>query len=224
MNRITTDEAYFAWFKSSLEKSKAFFYEHPSVLLSTTYLALSFSGLIYLYVLGRGVGVDIIKYLELVDFIMAFLATPAILYSSVVALITTLVTALLINRHNKKQVKSKVQTEGWRSWLETYRMCYRLNPLYLILCTILILPSIYSIVVADLDAEQILLGKGKTYQVDLVNPVSIHEQPKFRFDHLKLVTETERFSFFYSEELKQVLLITRDNMASVQLASQGYDN
>ena len=66
MNRITTDEAYFAWFKSSLEKSKAFFYEHPSVLLSTTYLALSFSGLIYLYVLGRGVGVDIIKYLSLI--------------------------------------------------------------------------------------------------------------------------------------------------------------
>ena len=224
MNRITTDEAYFAWFKSSLEKNKAFFYEHPSVLLSTTYLALSFSGLIYLYVLGRGVGVDIIKYLELVDFIMAFLATPAILYSSVVALTTSLVTALLIQRHNKKQVKSKVQTEGWRSWLETYRMYYKINPLYLILCIILILPSAYSIVVADLDAEQILLGKGKTYQVDLVNPVSIHEQPKFRFDHLKLVTETERFSFFYSEELKQVLLITRDNMASVQLASQGYDN
>ena len=224
MNRITTDEAYFAWFKSSLEKNKAFFYEHPSVLLSTTYLALSFSGLIYLYVLGLGVGVDIIKYLELVDFIMAFLATPAILYSSVVALTTSLVTALLIQRHNKKQVKSKVQTEGWRSWLETYRMYYKINPLYLILCIILILPSAYSIVVADLDAEQILLGKGKTYQVDLVNPVSIHEQSMLSFDHLKLVTETERFSFFYSVKLKQVLLITRDNIASVQLASQGFDN
>ena len=194
------------------------------MLLSTTYLALSFSGLIYLYVLGLGVGVDIIKYLELVDFIMAFLATPAILYSSVVALTTSLVTALLIQRHNKKQVKSKVQTEGWRSWLETYRMYYKINPLYLILCIILILPSAYSIVVADLDAEQILLGKVKTYQVDLVNPVSIHEQAMLSFDHLKLVTETERFSFFYSVKLKQVLLITRDNIASVQLASQGFDN
>ena len=224
MNSITTDEAYFAWFKSSLEKSKAFFYEHPSVLLSTTYLALSFSGLIYLYVLGRGVGVDIIKYLELVDFIMAFLATPTILYSSVVAIITSLITALLIKRHNKKQVKSKVQTEGWKSWIETYRMYYKINPLYLISCMILLLPSAYSIIVADLDAERILMGEGKTYQVDLVNPVSIYEQPKLRFDHLKLVTETERFSFFYSVELKQVLLITRDNIASVQLASQGYDN
>lgn len=224
MNRITTDEAYFAWFKSSLEKSKVFFYENPSVLLSLTYLALSFSGLIYLYVLGRGVGVDIIKYLELVDFFMAFLATPQILYSCIGAISTMAIGFFLIQKSEKAKSKRAEQSVGWRSWFETWRPFYKVNPLILGMFAFLCLPLIYSALIGRLDAERVLQEGGRVYQVDLVNPVSIHEQPMLRFDDLKLVTETERFSFFYSVELKQVLLITRDNIASVQLASQGYDN
>ncbi|TMP80427.1 hypothetical protein CWB73_10305 [Pseudoalteromonas phenolica] len=224
MNKITTDKAYFAWFKASLLKRKEFFYTQPALLLSLVYLALSLSGLVYLYVLGSGVGIEIVKYLEVSDFFMAFLATPAILHATIVAISSFLVGTLLYKKFEIGQSKSSKPSIGWRSWFVTWRPFYRINPVLLGALFMLILPLIYSVQVGYIDANTIIQEKGKVYQIDLVNPVDINGQSKLQFDDLKLITETERFCFFYSISLKQTLIITRDNIASIHLASQGYDN
>jgi hypothetical protein len=225
MNKITSESAYFDWFKSSSRKLLEFLYAQPSLVLSVLYLVMSLSGLLYLYVLGRGFGIEIIKYLELTDFLMTFIATPSIPLAQLIAITPTFIAFYFSFKFAQREKQNRRVITGWKSWLFTNRIFYKINPLVLILFSTLFLPPVlYSGLFAKDKVQSIISGQGERYTLDLVNPTMVNKQSVLEIKALTLIAETERFIFFYSSEQSQTLIVTRDNIAGMHIVSQNPDN
>lgn len=225
VNKITSDIAYLDWFKRSSRKLFVFLYFQPGLVLSILYLVMSLSGLLYLFVLGREFGLEIVKYLELTDFLMTFIATPSIPLAQLVAITPTFIAFYFSFKFVEKEKQKRVALTGWKSWLLTNRLFYKINPLVLVLFTTLFLPPIlYAGLFAKDEAQRIISSEGERYDLDLVNPVIVNKKSILEIKELSVITETERFIFFYSSNQKQSLIVTRDNIASMHITSQNPDN
>ena len=225
MKKITSDAEYIAWFKTSVLKLKCFLMEQPSIVFSGAYFILSFSGLVYLVVLSAEFEINIAKYLELSDFLMAFLANPSILQALIIACLSVALIMYMGLHFFPGVFKGTKQYKGWRSYILSHRAFYSINPLLLVsLAVFVCAPLMYSIQVGKLDAQLILEEKTDAYHVDLVNPVDIKGVNTMRFEALQMISETERFVFFYMPQQQKSLVIARDNIAAMHMRSQDADN
>lgn len=225
MKKVTNDAEYIEWFKASVLKLKCFLMEQPSVVFSGAYFILNFSGLVYLVVLSAEFEINIAKYLELSDFLMAFLANPSILQAMIAAFLSGSLFMYVAQRFFPGALKGTKQYKGWRSYILSNRAFYSINPLLLgSLLVFVCAPLMYSIQIGKLDAQLILEEKTDAYHIDLVNSVDIKGVNTMRFEALQMIAETERFVFFYMPQQQKSLVIARDNIAAMHMRSQDADN
>lgn len=221
MTRVKSDYEYLVWFKQSATQLLK---TNPSLLLTLFYLQLNLCGLMYLVILFDEFSLSVTKYLELSDYMMAFFASPGISFAIAIFIVFCLSVSYFIQYILKRDLFSKVEMRGLKSWMFSLRVFYPLHPmlsLYLIVLTII--PLLYSWDLATLDAYNFKQNKGTHYDVDLVNTVGLKEDT-LRYNQVQLLAESERFVFLYHHATQQSIVLTRDNIASIQLSKHRLDN
>ncbi|MEJ6476018.1 hypothetical protein [Pseudoalteromonas piscicida] len=223
MRKIDNDSEYYTWFMDTSKQCGKFVYEQPGVLISLGYLTLNLSGFVYLLFLFNAFSIDIIKYMELSDFMMAFLAEPAILFATFSAIICSSSIAYLMSRLYK--LSGGTTFKGWKSWLLTYRMLYRFNPFYtFVIVTIFVFPNLYAGLLGAWNSDSIKQGDGKLYSFDLINPINLDQQGKRHFKDMQIILESERYVFLYEQSKSRTVILSRENIASIQMGVQDIDN
>ncbi|GEK09713.1 hypothetical protein [Pseudoalteromonas peptidolytica] len=224
MKKVDNDAEYFAWFAITKNKCTQFIYQQPALLMTLGYLTLNLSGFTYLWSLFDAFSIEIIKYMELSDFVMAFLAEPSILLASLGAIIVGGGGVYFISKINIKLSDANAP-EGWKSWLLSNRLFYCFNPFYsLVVIATLIYPNIYAGVVGKWNAQSIKQGVMAPYNVDLINPVHVGQFQQYHFQNMQIIFESGRYLFLFEHSKGRTVIFARDNIASIQMATQGVDN
>ncbi|QUI64980.1 hypothetical protein GSF04_21880 [Pseudoalteromonas sp. A22] len=224
MKKITNDAEYYAWFDEVSKKTAKFIYEQPGVLITLGYLTLNLAGFVYLTSLFNAFSIEIIKYMELSDLLMSFLAEPDILFATSCAIAVGGGVAYVVSKFDRKRAQIK-ELKGWKSWLLSHRILYRLNPFYsLVVVAMLIYPNAYAGLLGSWNAESIKEGNGKLYNFDLINSISLDQQKRRHFQDMQIILESERYVFLYEKSKNRSVILSRDNIASIQIVAQGVDN
>ena len=174
--------------------------DHPSLLLTLVYLLISAIGVIYSYFFYREFGINIIKFVDLSDFLLASIQEPisiAIFFG--VSLFTLLM--YLFDFWVRKKFP------GYGRWVVNKAAAKYTDP---IIPTLLILGFVtwYVSNYAISNANAIKAGDIDEYTVKFSEmPAQTPESS------LALIGSTNRFSYFYNLENEQTLVVPHENIA-----------
>ncbi|MFT5936456.1 MAG: hypothetical protein ACJA2D_001629 [Pseudohongiellaceae bacterium] len=180
--------------------------DHPSLLLTLVYLLVSAIGVIYSYFFYREFGINIVKFVDLSDFLLASIQEPISIAIFCGISLATLVMYLLDFWVRKK-------FPGYGKWMinrAAAKYTDPIAPILIVLYFVFTLVSDYAIG----NANAIKAGDIDEYTVRFSEL-----PPQTPESSLALIGSTSRFSYFYNLENKQALVVPQENIALMRKLS-----
>jgi hypothetical protein len=179
---------------------KEMFREHPSLVLTLCYFLITLIGVIYSYFFYHEFGINIVKFVDLSDFLLASIQEPISLV--IFLLIGVIVAALyLFDFWVRKRFP------GYGRWLQNKSDTSYTDPIGIILViAVFVFFSVRSF--AIFNADEVKAGIIDEYNIQFANASASAPERA-----LALLGNTSRFSYFYDVESNEVLVVPVENIA-----------
>lgn len=183
-----------------LNSLKSFFRENPTLLLTFCYFIITLIGVLYSYFFYNEFGINIIKFADLSDFLLASILEPRSIgvFIGLVAF-----TAFYVQTDKKAREKFK----WYGNFINKY--CY---PKYTDPIGVFVIMSCYTAVLLWLlafrNANEIKAGEFDQYKVRLSDP-----DQQTGAQTLALLGSTTRFGYFYDVKSKESLVVPLENIS-----------
>ena len=181
------------WFVSA-------FRQHPALLISSVYLFASLIGLVYSWALLQDFGINVFRYSDVSDFLLASLKEP------LTWLLTLIVVASYVMDYFMSLRSERKGAGGRFSW---YTKWYG-TPRYRALNFLTIPPAVALClyIFAEHQADKIRSGDG-----DIVSVYLTDETPPRQ---LTLLSTTARFAIFFDHENEQIDIHPNENILRIR--------
>jgi hypothetical protein len=177
--------------------------DHPSLLLTLAYLLVSAIGMVYSFFFYREFGINIVKFVDLSDSLLASIQEPISIAIFFGISFFTLAAYLLDFWARKK-------FPGYGRWMINKGAAKYTDPILPILYFVFVLVSDYAIG----NANAIKAGDIDEYTVRFSEL-----PPQTPESALALIGSTNRFSYFYNLKNKQALVVPQENIALMRKQS-----
>ena len=187
--------------------------EHPTLLLTLAYLALTAVGLVYdawLYAYFR---INVVEYSETSDFLLAAVRTPLVIILSILPVLILWTITRLRRRARKmfpRYDRFSKRYEGTMWDMENPRIGGPIGVVFVVIYAILF-TQLYALRVAD----NIKAGRGRVVKVEMIVPGSIPTT-----DTTLLVGTTGKFVFLYNPRSNQTRIVPFDNVSSISVVAK----
>ncbi|MCL2917248.1 hypothetical protein [Shewanella litorisediminis] len=209
--QIGNDREYFDEFIQDKRALQAYFKANPGVIFSVCYFACSLAGLVYMAVLHSRFDIPVLAYLELTDFLMAFIANPSIY----IALAGFLAFIGLVTRISKRYPQWFMAVDN-PLWYNSWRPFYSMR-LYKVAAVFLVTPLfIYATVAAWQEANRLESGKALRYQLDLNYPLTVAGHALVRLESVALISVSSRFAFVLADNQSLPITVPVHNIAALK--------
>ena len=185
--------------QNASSRYKTLLEQHPAFLVSMLYFLASLIGLVYSWAYLHGFGINVFRYADISDFLLASLKEPF-------TWLLVVLIACLIAADNAMSLYVQKRGPGrFFRWYasERYR---RINYV-----SFVILVSIGLFTYAERNAQRIQDGGGNLVSVELTDSLPP--------ENLVLIATTARFVFFYDRKSKQVAIHPIDNILTIRKPS-----
>jgi hypothetical protein len=183
-----------------LSQLKLFFREHPTILLTFCYFIITILGVLYSYYYYKEFGINILKFSDLSDFLLASVLEPQTLLLFL-GVITVTTIFILSDAFMKSKFKSYNQFSK-----DKLKSKYT-DPLVNILVVAVITASMTS-TLASKNADKIKLGNFDEYEVRIADP-----GPLSTDQSLALLGSSSRYIYFYNLKESEALVIPVENVS-----------
>jgi hypothetical protein len=187
--------------------------EHPTLLLTLGYLALTAVGLVYdawLYAYFR---INVVEYSETSDFLLAAVRTPLVIILSILPVLI-LWTITRVRRRARKMFprydKFSKRYEGTVWDMENPRIGGPIGVVFVVIYAILF-TQLYALRVAD----NIKAGRGRVVRVEMIVPGTVPTT-----DTTLLIGTTGKFVFLYDARANQTRIIPFENVSSISVVAK----
>ncbi len=179
---------------------KAFAREHPTMILTLCYAIITAIGTGYSYFFYREFDINIIKFADLSDFLLAAILEPLSLVLFTFLVIFNLFVYWL-------DILLRKRYSGYKNFLEKQLKSKYTDPIgFTILIAVFSVSFIHTLAVKN---AEIIKKQGKdTYQVRFAEAYS-HEPIK----NFEMLGSTSRFVYFYDPKSKQSVVISPENIS-----------
>ena len=179
---------------------KLFFREHPTILLTFCYFVITVLGVLYSYYYYKEFGINIIKFADLSDFLLASVLEPQTLILFLGVIMLTIVN-ILLEAFLKKRFKSysKFSTDKLKAK-------YTEPVAYILVITII--TATMTSALASKNADKIKSGNFDEYQVRIADPGTLIADQS-----LALLGSTSRYIYFYHTKNSEALVIPVENVS-----------
>ncbi|MFT5521024.1 MAG: hypothetical protein ACI9IA_001624 [Enterobacterales bacterium] len=179
---------------------KLFFREHPTMLLTFCYFVITVLGVLYSYYYYKEFGINIIKFADLSDFLLASVLEPQTLILFLGVIMLTIVN-ILLEAFLKKRFKSysKFSTDMLKAK-------YTEPVAYILVITII--TATMTSALASKNADKIKSGNFDEYQVRIADPGTLIADQS-----LALLGSTSRYIYFYHIKNSEALVIPVENVS-----------
>lgn len=208
---ISSDKEYFAEFHADRQLIAAYFKANPAVFISGLYFLCSIAGLIYLAVLHQGFDIPVLAYLELTDFLMAFIANPSI-YIAMAGFTSFILFLYVLSRWFPHWFEAKAEAKWYNSW----KPFYGIRMYKLVLLLVVIPLFLYAFTVASHDVEYLQSDSASKHRLDLNYPITLTNAAKVQQVTVTLISLTSRFAFALPEGQSKPITVPVHNIAALQ--------
>ncbi|HUR00130.1 MAG TPA: hypothetical protein VM166_11795 [Gemmatimonadaceae bacterium] len=187
--------------------------EHPTLLFTLGYIALTAVGLVYDAWLYGYFRINVIEYSETSDFLLAAVRTPLVIILSILpVLILWTVTRLRrkARRTFPRYDKWSRRYEGTIWDMENPRVGGPIGVIFVVIYAILF-TQLYALRVAD----KIKAGHGRVVKVEMIVPGSVPTA-----DTTLLIGTTGKFVFLFDPRANQTRIIPFDNVSSISVVAR----
>jgi len=182
------------------EQLKSVFREHPTMLLTLCYFIITIIGVLYSYFFYKEFGINIIKFADLSDFLLASILEP----KSVIIFISLIVTTYIFYWFD---LLLRKKYKGYGSFVEKKFKSKYTDPvgyfIILIVYTTLLVQH-----VAILNAAKIKSGNSDDFLVRISDPGDHQVENK-----LALLGSSSRYLYLYNNEKSQAQVIPVENVS-----------
>ena len=209
--RDYTDEvpANFAWHNhTQARQAMAIFFkklanEHPTLLITLCYFLITLIGVVYSFFFYREFGINILKFADLSDFLLAAITEPVsiVIFLAVVvfALIAFFADFWLRNR-----------LKGYGRWMKNKAAANYTDPVIFV-AIVVVFVFFYVRNFAIYNADEIKAGIIDAYTVRFSDAGDMEEQQV-----LALLGSSNRFSYYFDHEDSSALVVPSENIAFMQ--------
>ena len=186
--RITSDSEQHSWLRQTLA-------EHPALLVSVLYFVASLIGLVYSWAFLRAFGINVFRYAEVSDFLLASLKEP---FTWVLVILAVIVIAF------DNTMSLRVQRRGPSRFFRWYGNARYRQMNYLVM-VLLVVAFLFSY--ATTKEEEIRDGEGEVFSVHLADS----SPPK----QLVMLGTTARFVFLYDQMAERVYIHPNESILMI---------
>jgi hypothetical protein len=182
------------------EQVKFVFREHPTMLLTFCYFIITIIGVLYSYFFYKEFGINIIKFADLSDFLLASILEPksVVIFISLIVISSILYWLDLLLRKKYK---------GYGTFIETKFKSKYTDPigytLILVFYTTVLVQHI-----AILNAEEVKVGKTDDFLVRISDPGTHQVEKK-----LALLGSSSRYVYLFDNERSEAQVIPVENVS-----------
>jgi hypothetical protein len=179
---------------------------HPSLLLTLAYLLISAIGVIYSFFFYREFGINIVKFVDLSDFLLASIQEPISIVIFFGISFFTLAAYLL-------DLWSRKKFPGYRRWMINKGAAKYTDP---------VLPILFILYFVFVLVSDYAIGNANAIKVGDIDEYTVRFSelsPQTPESSLALIGSTSRFSYFYNLENKQALVVPQENIALMRKQS-----
>ena len=179
---------------------KGLFRDHPTLVLTLCYFLVTLIGMIYSYFFYHEFGINIVKFVDLSDFLLASIQEPF-------SLLIFLVIGVIVVALYLFDFWVRKRFPGYGRWLQKKSDTSYTDPIGSVLViAVFVFFGVRSFAIYN--ADEVKAGNIDEYQVQFANAsVSAAERA------LALLGNTSRFSYFYDVENSAVLVVPVENIA-----------
>ena len=187
--------------------------EHPTLILTLAYLALTAVGLVYdawLYAYFR---INVVEYSETSDFLLAAVRTPLVILLSILPIFILWAVTRLRRRARKafpRYDKWSKRYEGTIWDMENPRIGGPIGFVFVVIYAILF-TQLYALRVAD----DIKAGRGRVVKVEMIVPGSVPTT-----DTTLLIGTTGKFVFLYNQRSNHTRIVPFENVSSISVVAR----
>ena len=187
--------------------------EHPTLLLTMSYLALTAVGLVYdawLYAYFR---INVVEYSETSDFLLAAVRTPLVIILSILPV-------LILAAIRRLRLWARKVSPRYDRWSKRYEntMWDMENPRVggpVGVVFVVIYAILFTQLYAERVANNMKAGHGRPVNVQLISPGDVSPS-----DTTLLLGTTGKFVFLYSPRSNLTHIIPFDNVASISVVAK----
>lgn len=179
---------------------KLFFREHPTMLLTFCYFVITVLGVLYSYYFYKEFGINILKFADLSDFLLASILEPQTL---ILFLGVTFLTILniLLEAFMKKRFK------GYKQFSNDKLKAKYTEP-FLHIMIVTSITAMMTSVLATNNADIIKSGSFDEFQVRIADPGTLSANQS-----LALLGSSSRYVYFYNAKNSEALVIPVENVS-----------
>ncbi len=184
---------------------KSFSKAHPSMILTLCYVLITAIGTGYSFFFYREFGINIIKFADLSDFLLAAILEPRSLMLFGFAVALMLVSYWM-------DVFFRKRFQAYRSFVENRMKAKYTDPI--IMMVVILLSTV--VLMRGLAEENAILIKKQSQDSYHVAYSEIGEQESLKT--LELLGSTSRFLYFYDTDRKQAVVVSPENVSYMKKA------
>jgi len=183
------------------DTAKSFIREHPTLILTFCYSIITSIGVIYSYFFYNEFGINILKFADLSDFLLASILEPI----SVIIFLAIVVAAWIAFTLDKKL---STKLKGYGRWLK--KMPKYFEPVFGVIA-ISIIAIMYVRYFAIANADEVKAGVIDEYTVRFSDSGEL-----LQLGTLALLGSSSRFSYFYDLNTTRALVVPLENISFMQ--------
>jgi len=179
---------------------KEMFRDHPTLVFTLCYFLVTLIGVIYSYFFYHEFGINIVKFVDLSDFLLASIQEP-------VSLVIFLVIGVIVVVLYLFDFWIRKRFPGYGRWMQNKAAARYTDPISFVL-VIAVFVFFWVRNYAIYNADEVKAGIIDEYKIQFANA---SEQAAER--SLALLGNTSRFSYFYDVQNTEVLVVPVENIA-----------